>query len=343
MDKRSTSQIVSLKKLEILDGIREVFYQNTGLIVSFHYPVSDNVDFYPVVEKNTFCKLLHSTENGFSKCLESDRAALENAKRRNEYCIYTCHAGLTNVVVPLEYKKVEIGSIYTGQILTEYPTEEKFDEIYEGIEQLGLRYDLLKNAFMKVKVVEKEKLLFGIKLLSLMADYIISVEDEKYLQREVYRKDRDIIRHENENIKLQNELQNLSIAILEYEKELEKTNSIISAHDLKNNHIVSKAQLFIKANYYKTIKLSDVANAVYLSPNYFSTIFKELSGYTFSHYLMKTRISVAKKMLSETEIPIKEIVFKVGFDDYNYFNRQFKKREGMPPAKFRKLNQENSE
>ncbi|MCK5094422.1 MAG: helix-turn-helix transcriptional regulator, partial [Spirochaetes bacterium] len=134
-----------------------------------------------------------------------------------------------------------------------------------------------------------------------------------------------------------------SIAILEYEKELEKTNSIISAYDLKNDHIILKAQLFIKANYHKTIKLSDVANAVYLSPNYFSTIFKELSGYAFSHYLMKTRVSVAKKMLSKTKIPIKEIVFKVGFDDYNYFNRQFKKLEGMPPAKFRKLNQENSE
>jgi YesN/AraC family two-component response regulator len=156
------------------------------------------------------------------------------------------------------------------------------------------------------------------------------VEDEMYLQREVFEKDRDILRHEYENMKLQNELQNLRIAVLEFDK------GPGSSRNSKNNHIVIKAQKFIKSNYHKNIRLSDVASAVYLSPNYFSTIFKEYSGYTFSNYLMKVRIQIAKKLLAKSEMPIKKIVHEVGFDDYNYFNRQFRKIEGVPPARFRK-------
>jgi AraC-like DNA-binding protein/ligand-binding sensor protein len=337
MTKKQPSRIIGLEKLDVLDEIREVYYQNTGLIVSFHYAFADNYDFYPVYEKHKYCKLVQSTETGLAKCIESDESALDTAKKRNDYCIYTCHAGLTNVVIPLEYKDEEIGAIYTGQILTEKPKESQFDKVFNRIKCLGIRRDLLKDAYMKTKVVEKEKLLFGIKLLSLMSHYIISVEDEMYLQRELFQKDRDILRHENEKISLKNELQNLRISILEYDKNTEKSGSIINTQDLKNHHIVSKAQLFIKSNYHKKIMLSDVANAVYLSPNYFSTIFKELSGYTFSIYLMKVRIDVAKKLLLESDIPVKNIVNKVGFEDYNYFNRQFKKMEGVPPAKFRKI------
>ena len=107
--------------------------------------------------------------------------------------------------------------------------------------------------------------------------------------------------------------------------------------DLKNNHKISSAQLFIKSNYSRNIKLDDVAAAVYLSPNYFSSLFKKITGYTFSNYLIKKRIESAKELLGETNIPIKKIVYHVGFEDYNYFNRTFRKIEGVPPAQFRKL------
>jgi two-component system, response regulator YesN len=78
-----------------------------------------------------------------------------------------------------------------------------------------------------------------------------------------------------------------------------------------------------------------VARAVYLSPNYFSTIFKEMTGEGFSDYLNDIRIQQGKRMLQETELPIKIIVSKVGFKDYNYFNRTFKRIVGIPPAEYR--------
>ena len=46
----------------------------------------------------------------------------EQEKDEN-YCLYECHAGLTNAVINLEYNGVEIGSIFTGQVLTTNPSE----------------------------------------------------------------------------------------------------------------------------------------------------------------------------------------------------------------------------
>jgi len=335
----SSDLITALDKLDILDDIKEVFYKNTGLIISFYYSNDGKYDFYPKFKKNEYCMALQSTEEGLKKCLESDNSALEKAKRTKQYCLYTCHAGLTNVVIPLEYKGVEIGSIFSGQIVTEKPTVEMFNKIFNKIKCPGIEYEVLLKSFLNTKLMKEEDLLFGIKLLEVMANYIISVEDENFLQSEIYIKDKEILEYENKEIKLENELKKLQISILEYDKENKEI--LAKSNGSKNTHVISKAQLFIQDNYYKNIKLNDVADAVYLSPNYFSTIFKEITGYNFCVYLSKTRIKKAKKLLLETELPIKEIVFKTGFEDYNYFNRIFKQTEGIPPAKFRSIAKSN--
>ena len=46
-------------------------------------------------------------------------------------------------------------------------------------------------------------------------------------------------------------------------------------------------------------------------------------------------MEAAQRLLAETNIPIKEVVFKTGFKDYNYFNRSFRIMSGVAPASFR--------
>ena len=76
--------VVSLENLGILDEIKEVFYENTGLMISYHDSVRGLFDFYPVFEKNNYCSLLQSTPKGLKKCLYSDRCALDIAKKNME-------------------------------------------------------------------------------------------------------------------------------------------------------------------------------------------------------------------------------------------------------------------
>ncbi len=334
----SNDRVIRLKKLKILDEIREIYHENTGMIISFHYHGGEyRFDFYPLYERSKFCKLIQSTKEGLKLCEASDIKGLNTAKKKKGFAIYRCHAGLVDVAIPLFYKGIEFDSIYTGQILLDEPTEENFNKVYKGIKYLDIDYNLLKDAYFKVKVIDKEKLHFYVKLLSLIGNYIIKVENEIFLQKEVIKQNRRLHEKENEKIRLEKALKDLSISVLEFEKNSKKKQKVIENEDIKNSYIITNAQLFIKENCNKNIRLADVAGAVYLSPNYFSAVFRKITGYTFCNYLMLKRIENAKNLLKKTNIPIKEIVFQVGFEDYNYFNRTFKRIEGTPPAGYRKM------
>lgn len=98
---------------------------------------------------------------------------------------------------------------------------------------------------------------------------------------------------------------------------------------------IHQAKKYIAERYSEPLQLEDVANAVRLSPYYFSKMFKESEGMTFVEYLTQTRVDAARKLLREREKSLKEICFLVGYRDPNYFSRVFKKVTGHSPREYR--------
>lgn len=102
--------------------------------------------------------------------------------------------------------------------------------------------------------------------------------------------------------------------------------------------IVANAMKYIHQNYTKKISLKSVAEAIYTNPNYLSTVFSREKGMTFSAYVKTYRLSVAQKMLVETDQSIEKIALAVGFYDIQHFSKIFKKELGVSPINFRKEN-----
>ena len=148
-------------------------------------------------------------------------------------------------------------------------------------------------------------------------------------------KDRELHRREMERIQLEKTLKDLTISVLESGKGRPAGDGERLAEAARADTVISRAQLFIRANYGHDLMLEDVARAVYLSPNYFSSLFKRVAGCSFRHYLACKRIEAAQDLLARTDRPIKEVVFRTGFKDYNYFNRTFRRLAGMAPAAYR--------
>ena len=65
-------------------------------------------------------------------------------------------------------------------------------------------------------------------------------------------------------------------------------------------------------------------------------IFKTELGMGISQYILRRRMHRAKKLLRTTDLPIKQIADMVGFADYNYFGRVFKKTYGRSAKSYRK-------
>ncbi|KYG91269.1 hypothetical protein A0U40_15005 [[Bacillus] sp. KCTC 13219] len=107
----------------------------------------------------------------------------------------------------------------------------------------------------------------------------------------------------------------------------------------KNYHaIVNEVISYVRNNYKQEIKLSELAQSLFVSPPYLSNLFKEQTGTTLSEYIMKYRIEKSKKLLLEGEKSIGAISEEVGFNSQNYYNRVFKKYEKMTPQDYRSQN-----
>lgn len=107
----------------------------------------------------------------------------------------------------------------------------------------------------------------------------------------------------------------------------------------KNKHqidMIKTAKNYIKKNYYQDITLEGVADKVYLSPVYFSRLFKEETGERFIDYLIKIRLEKAKNLLKNSELKVYQISEKIGYKSSKYFSRLFKESTGVTPSEFRR-------
>ena len=82
---------------------------------------------------------------------------------------------------------------------------------------------------------------------------------------------------------------------------------------------------YLNDHYNETIKLKDLSQKFFINKNYACYLFKHNTGMTFSEYLNKIRMDQAKELLVTTLSTIAEISDQVGYSDYFYFNKLFKK------------------
>lgn len=96
------------------------------------------------------------------------------------------------------------------------------------------------------------------------------------------------------------------------------------------------AVLYIESRFDESITLPDIAKAAGMNHTTLTALAKEELGLTAIEYLMKYRITVAKKQLEFTSVPIKDIANMTGFKTVQHFGRVFKAHTGATPAEFRK-------
>lgn len=94
---------------------------------------------------------------------------------------------------------------------------------------------------------------------------------------------------------------------------------------------------FIRENYQKQISLEETAIAANVSPNYLSKLFKSETGVGFLDYLTQIRLKESERLLSETNLSIKEIAAQVGYLDEKYYSKLFKKTTGIKPSEYRRI------
>lgn len=314
---------------KVIDELHHVFREATGMIVSFS-PLGQEgkADFYPEEERSSFCKLIQSTPRGKSRCLNCDKTGRRKAFHLKAPYIYTCHAGLVDFIVPLASNGKLIGSLISGQLLTQKQTSSDFNAVWEKVGDLGIDINALKKAYLEVKIFSGKNLDLAVKLFSLIANYIIEKESTYILQKKLINRQKELLAEAQKKEELRKKLKE-AWPFLKLETLSEKDQT-------RRERIAREAKHFIEAHYAEPLTLDIVSEAVFLSPSYFSALFKEYAKIGFAEYLTKVRVEKAKEFLERLDLNVTEIAWKVGYEDPNYFSQIFRKTTGLRPSEYRK-------
>lgn len=82
--------------------------------------------------------------------------------------------------------------------------------------------------------------------------------------------------------------------------------------------------------------LKTMAGVFMMSDSSLSRYFKKQTGHNISDYITERRIAEAKRLLSETDLPIREIVERIGYFDVSSFSKKFKRETGVSPSDYRR-------
>ncbi|WP_077619342.1 AraC family transcriptional regulator [Bacillus sinesaloumensis] len=100
---------------------------------------------------------------------------------------------------------------------------------------------------------------------------------------------------------------------------------------------VTRMMRYIEEHATTAIKVEDVADHVQLSLSRSVHLFKESVGKTMIEYVQEIRLNTAIERMKYTTMKLEQIAEECGFGSYPYFHKVFKKKYGVPPGVYRRL------
>ena len=205
---------------------------------------------------------------------------------------------------------------------------------YNGQEAYELAQNLLPDVlFSDIKM----PIMDGLKLISLINENFPSIktvivsgyDDFEFAREALVNNASDYLLKPINSADLENTLKKLEWKLLA------EKNKFAEKRHTRPIDLVESIKAYLKGNFNKPISFSDIASQYNFSPAYLTKIFKEYTGTSPIKYLQKYRIDVARKLLWSSNLSVKEIAEKVGFEDQFHFSKNFKNVVGVSPQQFR--------
>lgn len=125
----------------------------------------------------------------------------------------------------------------------------------------------------------------------------------------------------------------LSIITQEYARNLSVPDDRLYA---KYRSSIQRVFEYIDEKYMENISLQEVVEIAQMSVRSFTSLFKSITGKTFSDYLLHLRVFQASRMLTESDATLTQIAMDCGFYDAAHFTHSFKQLFGIAPNQFRR-------
>lgn len=99
--------------------------------------------------------------------------------------------------------------------------------------------------------------------------------------------------------------------------------------------VIACVEEYVKEHIAYDVKRSDLANHVHMNVDYLSRIFKREKGVTLNEFIIESKMAVARNLLQTTRLPVGLVAARVGYSDFSYFSKLYKKSFGHTPTEER--------
>ena len=192
---------------------------------------------------------------------------------------------------------------------------------------------LIKPGSMRERILTKEPIKY--------VSFNFTVYDSSVMPKQIYLK--DIISHDIRGLVSIFSASHISDIYASREKVMNLLNYIlleikdILDFESNNKHIIEIIK-HINEHISEPITLSNISESINLSKEYTSHIFKKETGKTITDYINERKLIIAKEMILSTSYSLTYISDRLGYENYSYFSKVFKKQFGTTPRVLRKNN-----
>lgn len=285
-----------------------------------------------------FCSQVRRVPLLNAQCQKCDsRGGLEATRLRKPY-IYLCHAKILDAAVPIIVKGQYLGAIMIGQvILTDESDTRGLEILCEPNPEL-IRRELGGDAqlFDRLPQLSLGRVKTILDMLFHLCGYIAGSALDKMLAAELYM---GMIGRSTR----QGELSSYPLESLQGIRRALDSTIITSGIDHTSveypavSSVLRPALEYISTHKGERCAMNDMAVLCHISPGYFSKLFLQEMGKTYTSYLLEVRIKWARELLISTDKAVGEIAQAIGFSDAGHFIKSFRRIEGVTPGEFREM------
>lgn len=120
----------------------------------------------------------------------------------------------------------------------------------------------------------------------------------------------------------------------EWMYELAQANTGQEGKENGNEAMIRRIMRFVDLHYHEELNRNSLAQMAGFSPEYFSVLFKQISGKSLTDYITALRIQHMKERLLFDDIRLSDVAKEVGYKDEYYVSRRFKLEVGMSPTRY---------
>ncbi|MHB9130022.1 MAG: PocR ligand-binding domain-containing protein [Armatimonadota bacterium] len=176
-----------------------ILKQLTGLSMALNTPdVGTTGAGVPGDTGNPMCALIRDTVEGARRCEACDRHQHASAGSDGQAKLYTCHAGLYDMAIPLMIQSEHVATISSGQVLPTRPSDAGFARLRDRLCRLNIPEGRLRRAYDKAPWMPRTRLRHVMRLLEIFARQLCASawrirELEASLEHPAIRKARTLI------------------------------------------------------------------------------------------------------------------------------------------------------